>query len=365
MVQAVCRAVEEFCRVHGTGAGLVSAAGSSSSAGEQAAGTAGEQQYTGPVLLNVNGVVHTLKPDAAYAGAEWILQECSAPELAQLQAGPHLAHAATAAAAAAAAARAGQVPAVWQSSRLPAAADGAAGAATPVPETPAALAGLPALHTPVTQQRSVRISLDSTRSTRSSSPTPAAARTFINTIAQGVVSMHDQGSTGLFAPPSPGSVSTASTPAQADVASTGAGQPAGTVASSASLGTLTPVLNVNTSYAPATALPPGMWAWPLYLATTGGGSATAEARVAVCGSSAAVPVVSLHGLPGSSCRVVLATFSGSVLLDKRVPVEDGAARWVPEAVSYLVVCSAAVTVSAVHGLRKSCKCMFMAGVCSC
>jgi hypothetical protein len=84
------------------------------------------------------------------------------------------------------------------------------------------------------------------------------------------------------------------------------------------------VLNVSTSYAPATALPPGMWAWPLYLATEGG--ASAEARVSVCGTSATLPVVTLHGLPGSTCRVVLASSGGSVLLDKKVPVEGGAAR---------------------------------------
>jgi hypothetical protein len=97
------------------------------------------------------------------------------------------------------------------------------------------------------------------------------------------------------------------------------------------------LLRLSTTSRACLALPPGMWAWPLYLPTTGvldcggGADVSREARVAVCGSSAAVSVVGLHGLHSSSCRVVLANADGSVVIDKRVPVEDGVARWVGSA----------------------------------
>jgi hypothetical protein len=92
-------------------------------------------------------------------------------------------------------------------------------------------------------------------------------------------------------------------------------------------------LPLSTSSALSTALPAGMWSWPLYVATCGSPEATAaaaDARVAVCGSSAAVPVVSVHGLSAgtSSCRVVLAAAGGSVLMDCRLPVRNGVARQV-------------------------------------
>lgn len=337
LVEAVCKAVEEFCRAPPPEASTATAPSSDSSgAGQQDESSAQQQHYTGPVLLNVNGVMHTLKPDAANPGAAWVLQECSAQELAGLQAGPHFTAAPTAAAAAA---HAIHPPVVWQASRGPAPAVAGLAAApvptSPVPETPAMSAVHPGVQSSLTQlQQSGRSSSEGTPPVRSASPTPAAARTFIRTVARGVVSMHDHGNAGLLEQPDDVGACTTSSPAAAGSAgaatmganAAGIGTEAPLLVSSRSLAQAAPVLSLTTSCAPATALPPGMWAWPLYLATTGQGAATADARITVRGSSAAVPWVSLHGLPGRSCRVVLASSAGAVLMDNRITLENGVAR---------------------------------------
>lgn len=332
LIQAVCSAVEEFCRTHPQAPSL--ADGPSSTAGQQE-GASG-QHYTGPVLLNVDGVVHTLQLDATNPAAAWVLQPLSEQELTQLQAGPHFSTGLpTAAAAAAAAATAqGQPPVLWQGSRASAAVAGSGADPAASPETLAVTVPAHAACSPLTQllssqQPSLSTSPDSSTSACSSSPTPAAARTFIRTVAQGLVAMHDQGSHGLFAPTAPDGIGQgAITASVAQAAPTSKGITE--LASSSNLPRASAVLSIHTSCAPATALPPRMWGWPLYLATSGEGAASVDARLAVCGSSAVVPVVSLHGVPAGqsgSCRVVLATAAGVVLFDEEVPVEDGVARW--------------------------------------
>lgn len=311
LVEAVCRAVEQFVQQNapaaseqGTAAGTAAVADTTSSfATHQGVSSAAapadsphQQQpantrYHGPVLINVNGVMHRLVRNTSDPQADWVLQQCEP-----------------------------QDQTVAQS---------LTSAASLALHTPAALAPTVATHTPHSQLSVSQATAGGTGSAtgglwaaapqqqRSPPPTPASARTFVRTVARGVAALqheHDAAG-GLFAP---------LTPDPAAAGSSSAGSPAAAP---------TAVLNLNTTCSPALTLPPGMWAWPLYLATTPGpggdaAAAAADALVAVCGSSAALPLVSLHGLPGSSCRVVLASGGGDggVLMDSRLPVEDGVVR---------------------------------------
>lgn len=368
LVKAVCSALEAFMRAHGAAEAASSAAvgaaaasrgdssGASASAGQQQAAAGGLQRqllqpaqqhqtarhhYEGPVLLSVNGTQYTLEPNPADADAAWVLQVRSSAQEASLQAVPPFTsttampvqHITPAAAAA------------------PAASTAPAATPAPVASTPAGV-GAPAQHRATPSQLLQRppgqaATAASPADGRSSSPSPAAARTFISTVAHGVAAMHERGSAGLFAgledsasaahaalaAPAAAGLEGSASPDQAAPAATGAPSSSSNIQPSA-------LLRLSTTSRASLALPPGMWAWPLYLPTTGvldcagGADVSREARVAVCGSSAAASVVGLHGLQNSSCRVVLANADGSVVIDKRVPVEDGVARWVGSAYSF-------------------------------
>jgi hypothetical protein len=336
LVSAVCRGVEEFLRTHtpqpssSTEApvGHITASSSSSSSGGGGGAVVTRQQqqqgsYDGPVLLYINGTVHTLEPHPTDTDAPWLLHECSAEELAELQGGHHLAgpaaasNAVTAATAAAAAGTgAARMPVVETIQHRGPTGVPATASILPVMGTPAAVPVNNPNALPVPQE-SPAAAVQSVRRRRSKIRPHSAARTFVGTLAQGVAIMHESGhASDLFVSAHAAAAAGSASSSSSDTASEYHSQPASTA-----------VVHLCTSCRPALALPAGMWAWPLYLATTSG-AADARARIAACGCSAQTPAVSLHGLPGSSCRVVLATAGGDVLLDTRVDVQDGMARCV-------------------------------------
>jgi hypothetical protein len=91
-------------------------------------------------------------------------------------------------------------------------------------------------------------------------------------------------------------------------------------------------------------LPSGVWAWPLCLPVTGNGSSssssaasiwlpvspTGQAPAEFTAAAAGVglpPVVAVHGLPGTACRIVVTSGRGDVLADCHCELQDGIARW--------------------------------------
>lgn len=330
LVSAVCRGVEEFLRTHppqlssstGALAGHTTASSSDGSAGAFIMQQQQQGSY-GPVLLNINGTVHTLKLHPTDTDAAWVLHECSAEELAELQArqplqaGPAASSEAVAAAAVTPGADAARMPVVETIQHR-----GPTGVPATVSVLPVlAAAAAEPLNTPTGlpgPQESPAAAVQSLRRRRSKIRPHPAARTFVGTLAQGVAIMHQSGHTSdLFVSAHAGDDAAAAgsrSSSSSETASEYHSQPASAA-----------VVHLCTSCRPALALPAGMWAWPLFLATTSG-AADARARIAACGCSAHTPAVSLHGLPGSSCRVVLATAGGDVLMDTRVAVQDGEAR---------------------------------------
>jgi len=344
LVEAVCKGVEDFMRGSSIDA---QQAGPGDLAGPSAVGPSGPShaRYTGPVLLDINGTRYKLEADAADPSAAWLLTEShitttqQEPSPQQLPAPAHHHH---------------QQLQASPSASLPVN-QSAAAVPAPVPTSPVAAPFQPAAHTPLEppqhnehqqqpqhpqeQQQQPQQPQQQQQQEQASpvppgecraSPEPAAARTFIRTVASGVAAMHTHGTTGLFAPPTPAAPSPPDTAAAAGndppTAAAAAADNSGSSSSNAAA-----VLQLSTSSGPAHILPPGMWAWPLYIATTQDAASTAaaaSAAVAVCGSSAALPQLSLHGLSGAtSCRVVLSAAGGAVLMDSRVPVEDGVVRW--------------------------------------
>jgi hypothetical protein len=55
-------------------------------------------------------------------------------------------------------------------------------------------------------------------------------------------------------------------------------------------------------------------------------AAPAGAAAAAAGEAALPPVVAVHGLPGSACRIVVTNAPGDVLADCHCELQDGIAR---------------------------------------
>lgn len=330
LLHAVCKAVEELLRSSSTPQQGTS--GAAAAAHEQQQGHA-QHSGDGPVLLSFNGTLFALEPDAADPDAAWLLGPYQGPPPTAgegreegLQEQPGEQH------------QLAVIGQLQQQTQVTGPGQHGSDIVEPASSEPTTSAAAQAASTAAHTSRASleRQHPPAAAAAEEAAGGTAAARKFVRTVARGVAAMHVQGGSGLFAAATP--VAATDTAAAATAATAAAAgldpadsDPAGAAGSSSSSSSRPAVMQLSTSSVAAHVLPPGMWAWPLYLAVAGdpaSAAAAADVRVAVCGSSAALPVVSLHGLMGvSSCRVVLSAAGGAVLMDTRVPVEDGVVRW--------------------------------------